>query len=90
MKAGRKVSEEKNTCYEGGQKVPFMISYQKAFSAIREHIQTPTMGIDIFPTISSYCGIPFPMDRIIDGIDISSLLNGTVNKNEWIHDNIFI
>lgn len=79
----------KNTCYEGGQKVPFMISYPKAFSAIKEHIQTPTMGIDIFPTILSYCGIPLPTDRIIDGVDISPLLNGTVDKNQWIHDNIF-
>ena len=54
------------------------------------------MNFDLFNTILSYCGITnadgnvyLPSDRIIDGVDLTSLWNCTVPTSTRVHDKLF-
>jgi len=61
--------------YEGGMRVPFIISYP-------DHIKEATLnesilsGYDILPTLCTMVDIPIPSDREIDGFDFSPTLFG--------------
>lgn len=76
----------KYLAYEGGQKVPFMIRWDKADGALGEvrttRKQSATL-VDLYPTLVELCGITgnggatpnyMPTDRVIDGISMTSLL----------------
>lgn len=60
--------------YEGGIRVPMIISYPKKYSqgVITKNVVS---AMDILPTICNLTGIKSP--DYIDGIDLSSLLSGT-------------
>jgi Arylsulfatase A and related enzymes len=79
----------KNTCYEGGQKVPFMACYKNGFAAQTDVITAPAIGVDIFPTVLSYCGVSLPTDRIIDGINLKALFDGTADRDAALHDCLY-
>lgn len=125
----------KNTTFEGGMKVPILVSYPNggvgsgdqiasetynyyqwennsertsqdnvaskvkssvATSATTKHIDASSMNFDLFNTILSYCGITnadgsvyLPSDRIIDGVDLTSLWNCTVPTSTRVHDKLF-
>ena len=76
----------KGLVFEGGQKVPFLISYPKLFPE-GEKIESMAMNIDIFPTIMDLLGIPMPDDRIIDGKSLLPLLKGETKQSP--HDQLF-
>ncbi|WP_440874268.1 sulfatase family protein [Thalassotalea sp. PLHSN55] len=66
--------------YEGGVRVPAVIwapSEIKAGTVTNEIVS----ALDLFPTIANYAGIAMPEDRIYDGMDLSSFLNGSVDKS---------
>ncbi len=66
--------EGKLTTYEGGQRVPCIMSWPghiKPGSICNEMAST----IDVFPTVAHLVGAPLP-DKKIDGVDIISLLEG--------------
>ena len=125
----------KNTTFEGGMKVPILVSYPNGgvgsgglvsetyytyyqwennaertsqanvasktksstpTTATTKHIDASSMNFDLFNTILSYCGITnsdgsvyLPSDRIIDGVDLSSLWNCTVSTSKRVHDKLF-
>ncbi|MEG1613459.1 MAG: sulfatase-like hydrolase/transferase [Clostridia bacterium] len=80
----------KNTVYEGGQKVPFMACYKNGFAAQAKSITSPAIGVDIFPTILSYCKVKnLPSDRIIDGISLAPLFDGAVSPDTHLHNEIY-
>ncbi|HBP51811.1 MAG TPA: hypothetical protein DD626_00690 [Clostridiales bacterium] len=125
----------KNTTFEGGMKVPMLVSYPNggvgsgdaiatetynyyqwennseptsqenvaskvkssvATSATTKHIDASSMNFDLFNTILSYCGITnedgsvyLPSDRIIDGVDLTSLWNCTVPTSTRVHKKLF-
>lgn len=61
--------------FDGGYRVPFIARYPGNIAA--GHVSNAiAMGIDIFPTILAYAGVPLPTDRDIDGKDISAVLAG--------------
>jgi len=65
----------KGQSYEGGFRVPMLAWWPgriPAGSVCRE----PAMNIDFFPTCLALAGLTLPTDRIIDGKDISGLLEG--------------
>jgi arylsulfatase A len=66
--------------YEGGVRVPTVIW---APSEIKANTVTDEIvsALDLFPTIASYAGVSMPQDRIYDGIDISSFLNGRTKES---------
>lgn len=125
----------KNTTFEGGMKVPILVSYPNGgvgsgdqiasetytyyqwennaertsqanvasktksstpTTATTKHIDASSMNFDLFNTILSYCGITnsdgsvyLPSDRIIDGVDLTSLWNCTVPTSTRVHDKLF-
>lgn len=82
----------KYLAYEGGQKVPFMIRWDKDNGALgqkgTDRTQSATL-VDLYPTLMELCGITgnggqtgyLPADREIDGISMTGLLK----NDEVIH-----
>ncbi len=65
----------KGTCWEGGQRVPFLVRWpgQVAAGAVCSEVVT---GMDLLPTFARLAGAKIPDDRTIDGRDIVPLLRG--------------
>ena len=61
----------KHSVYEGGLRVPFVISWPKKLTPSSS--DEAVISFDILPTICATLGIPLPEDRIYDGRDILSL-----------------
>jgi len=61
--------------YEGGIRVPGIIRYPDMIKPGTVSDQ-PVNGYDIFPTLLSILDIPLPVDRAIDGTDISPIFRG--------------
>jgi len=77
----------KYTLYEGGIRVPLMISYPSKYNQ-GELSDNLISSMDILPTICKAVGIEIPKN--IDGLDISSLLNGkdkSIQHDMLIWDN---
>lgn len=74
----------KATTWEGGIRVPFMISYPKIFPE-NLRIDVPCWSPDIFPTLLSLTNIPPTSFNILDGKDITEILKG----NQIMHEPIF-
>jgi arylsulfatase A len=66
----------KNNLMEGGFRVPFIACWPNTLPA-GTIIDEMAIGFDIFPTCLSIAGIPTPTDRIIDGKNLLSILQGT-------------
>ena len=76
----------KGQSYEGGFRVPMLACWPGRIPA-GSMCSEPVMNIDLFPTCLSLAGLTPPPDRIIDGRDITGLLEGTVKKSP--HDALF-
>ncbi len=72
----------KFTLWEGGIRVPAMISYPARIPAgqVRDQL---ACSIDWLPTIADYCDVPLP-DRKIDGKSIKSIISS--DKSKSLHD----
>lgn len=85
----------KNTTFDGGHKVPLIMSYPNGhIGKTNKVITTSTMNIDLFPTILQYAGInKLPTDRIIDGVSMYDILeekDGTYNNPRYrLHDALY-
>ena len=65
----------KNTTWDGGQRVPCIMRWPAGIPAGKECSEM-TLSMDIMPTIAALTYAQMPLDRIIDGKDIGSLLRG--------------
>lgn len=65
----------KGTTWEGGIRVPFMIRYPKVFPANKK-VNVPMWSPDIFPTVFSLTNIDIPEELVLDGTDITTILQG--------------
>jgi uncharacterized sulfatase len=65
----------KATTWEGGIRVPFIIRYPEKLGRGIE-VQVPCWSPDILPTILSLSGLDPVIDRVLDGEDITPVLNG--------------
>jgi arylsulfatase A len=65
----------KGEIYDGGIKVPGILSYPKRFKGNKE-INTPICFEDILPTICEITGISLPEDKKLDGKSRVALLDG--------------
>jgi len=85
----------KNTTFDGGHKVPLIMSYPNGnIGKTNKKITTNAMNIDLFPTILEYAGITnLPSDRIIDGVSMFDILeekDGTFNNASYrLHDVLY-
>ena len=81
---------KKGAEYEGGMRVPFIVSwakpdadnkFQKAYPVAQNCIQTQ-MGtvMDIYPTVLSVAGVKAPKGHELDGADLKKLIQGKADK----------
>ena len=77
--------EGKGTNWEGGHRVPAIISFPKRIAS-GTLIEVPAMGIDWLPTITDFVGSKLP-ERKIDGVSLVPLL--TKKSIEAPHENFF-
>lgn len=68
----------KNSTWEGGMRVPFIIQWPGNIPAGSVSNELTT-AMDLFPTIATIVGADLPDDRIIDGHDIWPILSGEEN-----------
>lgn len=76
----------KGQSYEGGFRVPFMVSWPGKVPA-RTVSRAPLLNLDLFPTLLALSGLAPPEDRIIDGQNILGLITGKETGSP--HDAIF-
>ena len=65
--------EGKGSTYEGGFRVPMMLSLPSRIPS-GQTIRSPVTGMDFFPTLLSFAGIEAPQDRTYDGVNLEKLL----------------
>jgi hypothetical protein len=72
----------KGSVYNGGNRVPFYLSYPAKFKGNMD-INITSAHIDVLPTIAEICNVDLPPSRNIDGESLVPLLNGQdVNWND--------
>ena len=76
----------KGSVYRGGVRVPFYFRYPKRFSGNKD-IETVSAHIDILPTLAEICNAKLPSDRVIDGKNLTPLLNG--HSVDWADRSLF-
>jgi arylsulfatase A-like enzyme len=74
----------KQSTYEGGIRVPFIISWPKTISPGKS--DEPVISLDILPTIFDMIGKELPEDRTFDGKSILPVIEGTLD--EPLHDQL--
>lgn len=81
---------KKGTEFEGGMRVPFIVSWAKPQKGnkMQKRLPIEVGGIqmqlgtimDIYPTVLSVAGCKVPSDYVIDGFNLKKQLNGKVNR----------
>ena len=74
----RPLRGSKNSTWEGGMRVPFIVRWPAKIPAGRVSGELTT-AMDLLPTIARITGAKLPDDRIIDGHDIWPILSGDEN-----------
>lgn len=72
------LSEGKGWLYEGGERVPWFVSWPGQIAAGRVH-NVPIYGPDLYPTLLGLAGLPLCPEQHCDGTDLSAELLGTTN-----------
>ena len=67
----------KGTLYEGGVRVPFLVSWPGKLPAAATY-DPPVTSLDIFATALALAGVPVPADRPYDGVNLLPHLAGEV------------
>ena len=75
----------KHSFYEGGIRVPFVVSWPGQLTPGSN--DTPVIGMDIFQTICAVTGIDPPQDEGRDGKNMMPVLNGT--SKDSLHEYLY-
>jgi len=70
---------KKGDTYDGGMRVPYIFKWPGHIGA-GSTTDERFMGVDLYPTLISLAGLRKPDDHILDGIDLSPLLLGTIDR----------
>lgn len=65
----------KGSLYEGGIRVPFVVSWPGRLPAGRDYGQ-PVSSVDVFATALAVAGVPMPTDRKYDSVNLLPFLAG--------------
>ncbi|MFO0939999.1 MAG: sulfatase-like hydrolase/transferase [Pirellulales bacterium] len=76
----------KGTLYEGGIRVPFLVSWPDKLPAARTYDQ-PVISLDLFATALAAAGVPMPTDKVYDSVNLLPHLTGELNTPP--HDRLF-
>ncbi len=63
----------KGQSYEGGFRVPFL-AWQPGAVPAGSVSEVPGTNLDLFPTFLGLAGLSLPNDRVVDGVDLGSVL----------------
>ena len=74
----------KQSTYEGGLRVPFIISWPDKINPGISH--EPVISLDVFPTVFAALGEKLPKNKVFDGRDIMPVINGKLKKP--LHDHL--
>jgi len=89
--------ERKRSLHEGGVRVPAFVSWPARLEGSTS-LSAPTVTSDYLPTLVDYLGLTSPQDRILDGVSLVDILNGTQTergepigfffreKRSWVDD----
>ena len=80
--------------FEGGINVPFAMKWKHRIDAGSVY-PSPVSSLDIFTTVAEAAGIPLPMDRTYDGVDLLPYINGAVDHPPhdvmyWRADHVWV
>jgi arylsulfatase A-like enzyme len=67
--------------HEGGIRVPGIARWPGKIAA-GTVCDTPVIGSDVFPTMLAAAGVEAPKDRVLDGVNVLGLLDGSMAKVE--------
>ncbi|XOV92558.1 MAG: arylsulfatase [Bacteroidota bacterium] len=70
----------KGSHYDGGHKVPFLLSWPAGNVLGGTKVNDLTAHVDLLPTLSTLAGIPFTPKKELDGTDVSGLILGTETR----------
>jgi arylsulfatase A-like enzyme len=76
----------KGSVYEGGVRVPFVVSWPGRLPGGRDYTQ-PVSSVDVFATALGVAGVPMPADRKYDSVNLLPFLSG--EKSGAPHDHLF-
>jgi arylsulfatase A-like enzyme len=74
----------KGTLYEGGVRVPFLVSWPAKLPA-GQHYHQPVSSLDVLPSALAAADIPVPTDRKLDGVNLIPHLTGEVSTPPHTH-----
>jgi arylsulfatase A len=66
----------KRDMHEGGIRVPGLARWPGKIPA-GTTVDVPVIGSDIFPTMLAMAGVAVPTDRVLDGVDVRGVLDGS-------------
>lgn len=66
----------KRSLYEGGTRVPFIVSYPGTVPAGKVDNENVIGGVDFLPTVCAMAGVLLPANAVLDGEDRSDVLMG--------------
>lgn len=70
----------KRETYEGGQRVPFIVHWK---GTVQPDVSSELItSLDLYPSLAAIAGGKVPEDRIIDGMDLSGLMQGRTKKSK--------
>ena len=75
----------KQSVYEGGIRVPFLMSWPAKLRA-NTVFRQPVICMDVLPTVTAAAGVPLPKDREYHGRNLLPFLSGTATGpvHEWL------
>jgi arylsulfatase A-like enzyme len=76
----------KHSVYEGGIRVPFLISWPGRLPENQES-REPVICLDVLPTVCAAAGIPLPRDRVYDGRNMLPVFAGSAPGA--LHESLF-
>ena len=71
---------KKNSTWEGGQRVPCIARFPGTIPA-GQVCHALITAMDFLPTLAAYADVELPANRIIDGKNIATLLEGTASRS---------
>lgn len=81
-----KLRAMKGTLYEGGIRVPFLVSWPDKLPAATTYDQ-PVISLDLFATALAVAGVSMPTDKTYDSVNLVPHLTGEVKSSP--HDKLF-
>ena len=81
-----KLRDYKQSTYEGGVRVPFMVSWPAVLDQGKQ-IDEAAISLDFFPTICEAVGLPLPEGTLLDGKSLLPLLKG--EQQGRLHERLY-